>query len=188
MNNSISPPIKKINTSDLIPYVNNSRIHSEEQVLQIAASIKEFGFLNPIIIDGHNGIIAGHGRVMAAKKLKIKELPCIDASHLSEAQNGSPFIPPIDKPWCRISIDYHSTQFSGFGNRAKFRDFGMISIQCFVPKNTGTLVLMRVCQEWRDLLEGKSIEHLEVYIVHAPQNIDDDNFYGKIMRAEFRVN
>ena len=86
MNNSISPPIKKINTSDLIPYVNNSRIHSEEQVLQIAASIKEFGFLNPIIIDGHNGIIAGHGRVMAAKKLKIKELPCIDASHLSEAQ------------------------------------------------------------------------------------------------------
>lgn len=106
----------------------------------------------------------------------------------NQIENGSPFIPPIDKPWCRISIDYHSTQFSGFGNRAKFRDFGMISIQCFVPRNTGTLVLMRVCQEWRDLLEGKSIEHLEIYMVHAPQNIDDDNFYGKIMRAEFRVN
>ncbi len=79
-------PIKRVATVDLIPYANNSRVHSDEQVSQIAASIKEFGFLNPIIIDGDNGIIAGHGRVMAANKLGIKELPCVDASHLSEAQ------------------------------------------------------------------------------------------------------
>lgn len=78
--------IKKVKVSDLIPYANNSRLHSDEQVLQIASSIKEFGFLNPIIVDGDNGIIAGHGRVMAAKKLGIDELPCIDASHLTEAQ------------------------------------------------------------------------------------------------------
>ncbi len=81
-----STSIKKVSVSDLIPYANNSRTHSDEQVLQIASSIKEFGFLNPIIIDGDNGIIAGHGRVMAAKKLGIDELPCIDASHLTEAQ------------------------------------------------------------------------------------------------------
>ena len=81
-----STSIKKVKVSDLIPYANNSRTHSDEQVLQIAASIKEFGFLNPIIIDGDNGIIAGHGRVMAAKKLGIDELPCIDARHLTEAQ------------------------------------------------------------------------------------------------------
>ena len=81
-----STSIKKVKVSDLIPYANNSRTHSDEQVLQIASSIKEFGFLNPIIIDGDNGIIAGHGRVMAAKKLGIDELPCIDASHLTEAQ------------------------------------------------------------------------------------------------------
>ena len=79
-------PIKRVATVDLIPYANNSRVHSDEQVNQIAASIKEFGFLNPIIVDGNNGIIAGHGRVMAANKLGIKELPCVDASHLSEAQ------------------------------------------------------------------------------------------------------
>ena len=78
--------IKELNTDDLIPYINNSRTHDESQVNQIAASIKEFGFLNPIIVDGDNGIIAGHGRVMAANKLGIKELPCVDASHLSEAQ------------------------------------------------------------------------------------------------------
>ena len=81
-----STSIKKIKTTDLIPYANNSRTHSDEQVLQIASSIKEFGFLNPIIVDANNGIIAGHGRVMAAKKLGIDELPCIDASHLTEAQ------------------------------------------------------------------------------------------------------
>ena len=79
-------PIKRVATVDLIPYANNSRVHSNEQVNQIASSIKEFGFLNPIIVDGENGIIAGHGRVMAANKLGIKELPCVDASHLSEAQ------------------------------------------------------------------------------------------------------
>ena len=79
-------PIKRVATGDLIPYANNSRVHSDEQVNPIASSIKEFGFLNPIIVDGDNGIIAGHGRVMAANKLGIKELPCVDASHLSEAQ------------------------------------------------------------------------------------------------------
>lgn len=81
-----STSIKKIKVNDLIPYANNSRTHSDEQVLQIASSIKEFGFLNPVIVDGENGIIAGHGRVMAAKKLGLDEVPCIDASHLSEAQ------------------------------------------------------------------------------------------------------
>lgn len=80
------PTIKKVDIEKLIPYARNSRTHSPEQVDQIAASIKEFGFLNPIIIDGENGIIAGHGRVMASKKLGVKELPCVDASHLSETQ------------------------------------------------------------------------------------------------------
>ena len=61
---------------DLIPYVNNSRTHSEEQINQIAASIKEFGFTNPILIDEQGGVIAGHGRIMAAKKLGMTEAPC----------------------------------------------------------------------------------------------------------------
>src|SRR5690625_4104174 len=80
------PDYKKVSTDSLIPYARNSRTHSDEQVAQIAASIKEFGFLNPIIIDGENRIIAGHGRVMAAQKLGLKELPCIEASHLTDAQ------------------------------------------------------------------------------------------------------
>lgn len=80
------PDYKTVATDSLLPYIRNSRTHSDEQVAQIAASIKEFGFLNPIIIDGESSIIAGHGRVMAAQKLGIKELPCIEASHLSDTQ------------------------------------------------------------------------------------------------------
>lgn len=75
-----------IKVDDLIPYINNSRTHSDEQVSQIAASIKEFGFLNPVIIDEDNGLIAGHGRVMAAKKLGIDEIPFVVANGLTEAQ------------------------------------------------------------------------------------------------------
>ena len=71
---------------DLIPYINNARTHTDEQITQVAASIKEFGFTNPVLIDGKGGIIAGHGRVMAAKKLGIDEVPCIELSNLSEAQ------------------------------------------------------------------------------------------------------
>ena len=80
------PDYKTVSVDSLIPYARNSRTHSAEQVAQIAASIKEFGFLNPIIIDGDNGIIAGHGRVMAAQKLGIKELPCIEAIHLTDTK------------------------------------------------------------------------------------------------------
>ena len=71
---------------DLIPYVNNARTHSDEQVTQIASSIKEFGFNNPILTDGENGVIAGHGRLLAAKKLGLETVPTIELSGLSEAQ------------------------------------------------------------------------------------------------------
>lgn len=71
---------------DLIPYINNARTHSDAQVLQIAASIKEFGFTNPVLTDSDNGIIAGHGRLMAAKKLGMKEVPTIELSHLTPTQ------------------------------------------------------------------------------------------------------
>ena len=78
--------IEQIKTSDLIPYARNSRTHSEAQTAQIAGSIKEFGFTNPVLIDADNGIIAGHGRVMAAQKLGLDEVPCIRLGYLTEAQ------------------------------------------------------------------------------------------------------
>ena len=77
-------PQRKVN--QLIPYINNSRTHSDAQIGQIAASIREFGWTNPILIDGENGIIAGHGRLKAAMLLGMEEVPVIELSHLSETQ------------------------------------------------------------------------------------------------------
>jgi len=70
----------------LIPYARNARTHSDVQIAQIAASIREFGFTNPILVDGHSGIIAGHGRALAARKLGMAEVPVIPLTHLSESQ------------------------------------------------------------------------------------------------------
>mgnify|MGYP000919403528 CR=1 FL=1 len=75
---------KKI--EELIPYARNSRTHSDEQVRQIAASIKEWGWTTPVLVDEQGGIIAGHGRVLAARKLGLEEVPCIRLAHLTETQ------------------------------------------------------------------------------------------------------
>lgn len=78
--------IEVIGIEKLIPYAKNSRTHSDEQVAQIAASIKEFGFNNPVLVDKDDVIIAGHGRVMAARKCGLMEVPCIRLGHLTETQ------------------------------------------------------------------------------------------------------
>jgi len=78
--------IEQVLVEKLIPYVNNSRTHSEEQVAQIAASIREFGFNNPVLIDKDDTIIAGHGRIQAARKLRLAEVPCVRLEHLTETQ------------------------------------------------------------------------------------------------------
>ena len=78
--------IEQIQLATLIPYINNSRTHSDEQVAQIAASIKEFGFNNPVLVDKDNGIIAGHGRVQAARRLGLTEVPCVRLEHLTKTQ------------------------------------------------------------------------------------------------------
>jgi len=81
-----APKIEQRSVAKLIPYAANSRTHSDAQVAQIAASIKEFGWTNPILIDGDNTIIAGHGRLLAARKLGMEEVPAIILDHLTKAQ------------------------------------------------------------------------------------------------------
>lgn len=78
--------IERVDIDKLIPYVNNAKIHSDEQVTKIAASIREFGFLSPVLIDREFNIIAGHGRILAAKKLELKDAPCVFVEGLTEAQ------------------------------------------------------------------------------------------------------
>jgi ParB-like chromosome segregation protein Spo0J len=80
------PDYKKVSVEKLIPYARNSRTHSAEQVDQIAASIREFGFTNPVLVDDKSNVIAGHGRILAAKKLGLIEIPAIELRGLTDAQ------------------------------------------------------------------------------------------------------
>ena len=73
-------------TDKLIPYVNNARTHSKEQITKLRSSLREFGFINPVIIDRDFNVIAGHGRIEAAKAEGITEVPCVYVDHLTEAQ------------------------------------------------------------------------------------------------------
>lgn len=104
----------------LIPYVNNARTHSAEQVNKLAGSIKEFGFINPVIIDGDNGILAGHGRVMAAKQLGLKKVPCVAADYLTEAQRKAYILADnkmaLDAGWDNelLKVEIESLQEMGF--------------------------------------------------------------------------
>ena len=82
----VARDLKLVSIESLKPYERNARTHSDAQIDQIARSIKEFGFVNPILIDGDKGIIAGHGRLAAAKKLKLAQVPVVELSHLTPAQ------------------------------------------------------------------------------------------------------
>lgn len=78
--------MQMVEASKLVPYVNNARTHSAAQISKLRASIREFGFINPVIIDGNYGIIAGHGRVVAAQEEGLAEVPCVLVDHLTETQ------------------------------------------------------------------------------------------------------
>lgn len=78
--------VESVKVAKLVPYARNAKLHSPQQVDQVAASIREFGFNNPVLIDKANGIIAGHCRVLAAQKIGLLAVPCIRLSHLTDVQ------------------------------------------------------------------------------------------------------
>ena len=78
--------MRLVSIEKLVPYINNARTHSPEQIMKLRSSLREFGFINPVIIDRDYGVIAGHGRISAAKEEGITEVPCVFADHLTEAQ------------------------------------------------------------------------------------------------------
>ena len=85
-NNLTTTEMQLVPIAKLVPYVNNARTHSPEQINKLRSSLREFGFINPVIIDRDFGVIAGHGRILAAKEEGITEVPCVFADHLTEAQ------------------------------------------------------------------------------------------------------
>lgn len=132
------PAYSTVLVDTLIPYARNSRTHSDAQISQIAASIKEFGFLNPIIIDGQSGIVAGHGRVLAAKKLGMDELPVIDASHLSDAQRRAYVIADnklaLNAGWDEEMLGIEFAELEGLGFDIQLLGFDAKEIADIVGK------------------------------------------------------
>ena len=111
-------------TDTLTPYARNSRTHSRAQIAKLADSIREFGFTNPVLIDATGGIIAGHGRVMAARKLGMESVPCIVLAHLTEAQRRAYVIADnklaLNAGWAHYNLN-HTGGASTFwrGRRAR---------------------------------------------------------------------
>ena len=126
------PKYKSIDIDLLIPYARNSRTHSDSQVTKIASSIKEFGFLNPVIVDKDNGIIAGHGRVMAAKKLGLKEVPILLVEHLTEAQKRAYIIADnrlaLDAGWDEEMLRVEFAELADDGFNLELTGFGLDEI------------------------------------------------------------
>ena len=112
--------IQEIEIEKLIPYARNSRTHSDDQIAQIAASIKEFGWTNPILVDGEAGIIAGHGRLAAARKLGMKKIPVIELSHLSPTQKKALIIADnklaLNAGWDNemLALEFEELELDGF--------------------------------------------------------------------------
>lgn len=126
-------------TEDLIPYARNSRTHSAEQVAQIAASIREFGWTNPILIDGENGIIAGHGRVLAAHKLGEMEVPTIELSHMSDTQKRAYIIADnklaLNAGWDNEILALEISDLKDAGYDLELTGFNLDEIKALNPEN-----------------------------------------------------
>ena len=110
---NMTSEMERVPVAKLIPYINNARTHSPEQIKKLRASLREFGFVNPVIIDREYNVIAGHGRIMAAKEEGIEEVPCVYADHLTEAQKKAYILADnrmaLDAGWdeemLRVEID-----------------------------------------------------------------------------------
>lgn len=135
------PAYKTALVKSLVPYARNARTHSEAQVAKIASSIKEFGFLNPVIVDGENGIIAGHGRVMAAQKLGLTVLPVIEASHLTDAQKRAYVLADnrmaLDAGWDTEMLKVELADLQGAGFNLELTGFDLSEIAGFLDKTEG---------------------------------------------------
>lgn len=129
--------IEYLGIESLIPYARNSRTHSDEQVAQIAASIREFGFTNPVLVDNEGGIIAGHGRVMAARRLGLGEVPCIRLGHLSEAQKKAYVIADnklaLNAGWDDEMLALELKELEDMGYDLDLTGFSMDEIEALTP-------------------------------------------------------
>lgn len=111
--------MKLVDINKLVPYINNARTHSPEQIAKLRASLREFGFINPVIIDKDYSIIAGHGRVAAAKEEGINKVPCVLADHLTPAQKKA-----------YILADNRMAMDAGWDEERRLSRYGNNTVDC----------------------------------------------------------
>jgi ParB-like chromosome segregation protein Spo0J len=178
------PQIEHLSVEALIPYASNSRTHSEEQVAQIAASIREFGFTNPVLVDNDNGIIAGHGRVMAARKLGLAEVPCIRLSYLTETQRKAYVIADnkiaLNAGW---DLDLLKIELAGLREEDGFD----LSLTGFNDIELNSL-LAGVDVEGIDTDEGEStsggdVAYLVIGKFRIPLEVDEENALTEVVES-----
>ena len=131
--------VERRKVSDLTPYARNSRTHSDEQVAQIAASIKEWGWTVPVLIEPDGGIIAGHGRVMAAQRLGIAEVPCMIADGWSEGQKRAYIIADnklaLNAGWDDEMLRVEFAELGDMGFDLELTGFSGLELEAFAPSD-----------------------------------------------------
>ena len=185
-----SAQLEQIPTADLIPYARNSRTHSDEQVAQIAGSIREFGFCNPVLIDETGMIIAGHGRVLAATRMKLETVPCLRLSHLTDAQKRAYVIADnriaLNAGWNEellneeirsLAEESFDTALLGFDDEELLRSLGMVEepdlkeIKILEPPKMTWVLIGIPTTQFGDINEAiERIAGLETTIVEMTAN------------------
>jgi len=162
--------------SELIPYARNARTHSDAQVAQIAASIREFGWTNPVLVDGERGIIAGHGRVLAARKLGIEEIPTIELGSMSDAQRRAYILADnklaLNAGWDEELLKVELSELKGL-------DFDL-SVIGFDPGEIASIFLEKQqgktdpTSEWQGMPEYDQRDEMPYRTLHVHFNNDED--------------
>lgn len=133
--NGATPRYEKVQIEKLIPYARNARTHSEDQIIKLQSSIREFGFINPVLIDNEFNIIAGHGRVEAAKREQLSELPCLFVEHLSEAQKKAYILADnrlaLDAGWDLELLEIEMEELKDFGFNLELTGFDLSELENF---------------------------------------------------------
>lgn len=136
---------------ELIPYARNARTHTTEQIAKLAGSIKEFGFINPVVISEDGGILAGHGRVMAAQKLGITEIPCVIESHLTDTQKRAYILADnrlaLDAGWDDEMLRVELTELESSGYDIETVGFNVEELNKFLKPDFDVEDLSRVMND-----------------------------------------
>jgi len=176
MSDSIEWPADKVErrkVSDLLPYARNSRTHSDAQVAQIAASIREWGWTMPILVDEAGNVIAGHGRIMAAQKLGIEDVPCMTASGWSEAKRRAYVIADnklaINSAWDMDLLKIEMQEIDGLGFNLELTGFDVAEMTALfddepsnedLPEQKDLQATFEVAVECKDETEQETVFNL----------------------------